>query len=89
MIAAVTRVVHLIKDEPISEGLQEDRGAQPPYVAGFEAAGEIVGVGPDIECPLPLGTHVVGTGPGAFAQYMTMPAAGVLPVPSAGATPNL
>jgi NADPH:quinone reductase-like Zn-dependent oxidoreductase len=51
-------------------------------VAGFEAAGEIVGVGPDIESPLPLGIHVVGVGSGAFAQYMTMPAAGVLPVPS-------
>jgi NADPH:quinone reductase-like Zn-dependent oxidoreductase len=57
-------------------------GPQAPYVAGFEAAGEIVGVGPDVDSPLRLGTHVVGTGPGAFAQYMTMPAAGVLPVPS-------
>ena len=57
-------------------------GPQAPYVAGFEAAGEIVGVGPDVESPLQLGTHVVGIGPGAFAQYMTMPAAGVLPVPS-------
>lgn len=57
-------------------------GPQAPYVAGFEAAGEIVGVGPDVENPLPLGAHVVGTGQGAFAQYMTMPAAGVLPVPS-------
>ncbi|MFF4735892.1 NADPH:quinone oxidoreductase family protein [Streptomyces sp. NPDC001262] len=57
-------------------------GPTAPYVAGFEAAGEIVGVGPDVESPLPLGTHVVGAGPGAFAQYMTMPAAGVLPVPS-------
>ncbi|GAA0299102.1 zinc-binding dehydrogenase [Streptomyces polychromogenes] len=57
-------------------------GPQAPYVAGFEAAGEIVGVGADVENPLPLGTHVVGAGPGAFAQYMTMPAAGVLPVPS-------
>lgn len=57
-------------------------GPQAPYVAGFEAAGEIVGIGPDVESPLPLGTHVVGTGPGAFAQYMTMPAAGVLSVPS-------
>ncbi|MFF2507677.1 zinc-binding dehydrogenase [Streptomyces sp. NPDC058067] len=57
-------------------------GPQAPYVAGFEAAGEIVGVGPDVESPLPLGTHVVGAGPGAFAQYMTMPAAGALPVPS-------
>lgn len=57
-------------------------GPQAPYVAGFEAAGEIVEVGPDVEAPLRLGTHVVGTGPGAFAQYMSMPAAGVLPVPS-------
>ncbi|MFF7341599.1 NADPH:quinone oxidoreductase family protein [Streptomyces sp. NPDC008163] len=57
-------------------------GPQAPYVAGFEAAGEIVGVGPDVGTPLRLGTHVVGAGPGAFAQYMTMPAAGVLPVPS-------
>lgn len=57
-------------------------GPQAPYVAGFEAAGEIVGVGPDIESPLQLGNHIVGVGPGAFAQYMTMPAAGVLPVPA-------
>ncbi|MEU5665086.1 zinc-binding dehydrogenase [Streptomyces longwoodensis] len=57
-------------------------GPQAPYVAGFEAAGEIVGVGPDVDGALPLGTHVVGTGPGAFAQYMTMPAGGVLPVPT-------
>ncbi|MGW2472807.1 zinc-binding dehydrogenase [Streptomyces sp. NPDC001665] len=57
-------------------------GPQAPYVAGFEAAGEIVGAGADVEHPLPLGTHVVGAGPGAFAQYMTMPAAGVLPVPT-------
>jgi NADPH2:quinone reductase len=57
-------------------------GPVAPYVAGFEAAGEIVGVGPDVAGPLPPGTRVVGTGPGAFAQYMTMPAAGVLPVPA-------
>ncbi|MEV5888860.1 NADPH:quinone oxidoreductase family protein [Nonomuraea fuscirosea] len=57
-------------------------GPQAPYVAGFEAAGEIVGVGPDVESPLRLGTRVVGVGSGAFAQYMTMPAAGVLPMPS-------
>ncbi|MFI6948475.1 NADPH:quinone oxidoreductase family protein [Streptomyces sp. NPDC050422] len=57
-------------------------GPQAPYAAGFEAAGEIVGIGPDVESPLPLGAHVVGAGPGAFAQYMTMPAAGALPVPS-------
>ena len=57
-------------------------GPQAPYVAGFEAAGEIVAVGPDIASPLPLGTRVIGTGAGAFAQYMTMDAAGVLPVPA-------
>ncbi|NGO45269.1 NADPH:quinone oxidoreductase family protein [Streptomyces ureilyticus] len=57
-------------------------GPQAPYAAGFEAAGEIVGVGPEVDSPLQLGTHVIGVGPGAFAQYMTMPAAGVLPVPS-------
>lgn len=56
-------------------------GPQAPYVAGFEAAGEIVGVGPGIAGALPLGTHVLGTGGGAFAQYMTMPAERVLPVP--------
>ncbi|MBS2534241.1 zinc-binding dehydrogenase [Catenulispora sp. NF23] len=56
-------------------------GPRAPYVAGFEAAGEIVGAGPGIE-PLAPGTHVIGAGPGAFAQYMTMPAAGVLPVPA-------
>lgn len=54
-------------------------GPRPPYVAGFEAAGEVVDAGPD--SPLPVGTHVVGTGPGAFAQYLTMPAAEALPVP--------
>ncbi|MFE6182863.1 NADPH:quinone oxidoreductase family protein [Streptomyces sp. NPDC056465] len=56
-------------------------GPPAPYVAGFEAAGEIVGIGPDVAGPLRPGTHVVGAGPGAFAQYMTLPAAGVLPVP--------
>ncbi|MFD0020049.1 zinc-binding dehydrogenase [Streptomyces sp. NPDC058382] len=57
-------------------------GPQAPYVAGFEAAGEIVQVGPDVECPLAVGTHVVGAGPGAFAQYMTMSAAEALSVPT-------
>lgn len=57
-------------------------GPQAPYAAGFEAAGEIIEVGAEVEHPLPVGTHVVGVGPGAFAQYMTMPAAGVLPVPT-------
>ncbi|MFI7341728.1 zinc-binding dehydrogenase [Streptomyces sp. NPDC050085] len=58
-------------------------GPTAPYPAGFEAAGEIVGAGPGIGQPLPSGTHVIGVGRGAFAQYMTMPAAEVLPVPDA------
>ncbi|MFB4320180.1 zinc-binding dehydrogenase [Actinomadura sp. 21ATH] len=56
-------------------------GPRAPYVAGFEAAGEIVGAGPGVERPFEVGTHVIGTGPGAFAEYMVMPAAGALPVP--------
>ncbi len=57
-------------------------GPAAPYAAGFEAAGEIVAAGPGIDAQLPLGTHVIGTGPGAFARYMTMPAAQALPVPA-------
>ncbi|WP_364511172.1 zinc-binding dehydrogenase [Nocardioides sp. LML1-1-1.1] len=57
-------------------------GPVPPYVAGFEAAGEVVAVGPDVVDQLPVGTHVIGTGPGAFAEHLVMPAATVLPVPA-------
>jgi NADPH:quinone reductase len=64
-----------------SRGIYEG-GPQAPYAAGFEAVGEIVAAAPDVESPLRLGTHVVGVGAGAFAQYVTMHSAGVLPVPS-------
>ncbi|AKU17275.1 zinc-binding dehydrogenase [Luteipulveratus mongoliensis] len=57
-------------------------GPRPPYVAGFEAAGQIVGVGPEVQDALPIGTLVIGAGPGAFAEYMVMPAAGALPIPA-------
>src|SRR5919112_2349404 len=56
-------------------------GPAAPYVAGFEAAGEIVGLGPEVPDPHPIGTHVIGTGPGAFAEFMVMPAAAAIPVP--------
>ncbi len=56
-------------------------GPQPPYVAGFEAAGEIVCCS-GVEGGLPVGTTVVGAGAGAFAEYLVMPAAGALEVPS-------
>ena len=56
-------------------------GPAPAYVAGFEAAGEVVAVGGDIADPVPVGAHVIGTGPGAFAQYLVMPATTAVPVP--------
>ncbi|MFL6115986.1 MAG: zinc-binding dehydrogenase, partial [Catenulispora sp.] len=58
-------------------------GPRPPYVAGFEAGGEIVAVG-DGAVGLQLGTHVVGVGirGGAFAEYLLLPAAAALPVPA-------
>jgi NADPH2:quinone reductase len=56
-------------------------GPRPPYLAGFEAAGEIVAVGDGVTGPEP-GARVVGVGNGAFAEYMVLPAAAVMPVPS-------
>jgi NADPH2:quinone reductase len=58
-------------------------GPQPPYVAGFEAAGEIVACGETVT-GLEPGVLVtgVGIGCGAFAQYTVLPAAAVLPVPA-------
>jgi NADPH:quinone reductase len=55
-------------------------GPRPPYLAGFEAAGEIVAVGQAVT-GLPVGTRVVGVGDGAFAGYVVLPAAAAMPVP--------
>ncbi|TDW23562.1 zinc-binding dehydrogenase [Kribbella kalugense] len=55
-------------------------GPQPPYLAGFEAAGEIVAVGKDVT-GLELGSRVIGVGEGAFAEYMVLPAAAAMPLP--------
>jgi NADPH2:quinone reductase len=54
-------------------------GPTPPYLAGFEAAGEIVAVGGGVS-EARLGELVVGVGDGAFAEYMVLPAA--VPVPA-------
>jgi NADPH2:quinone reductase len=56
-------------------------GPRPPYVAGFEAAGEIVAVGDAVTDPQP-GARVVGVGDGAFAEYLMLPAAAAVPVPA-------
>lgn len=56
-------------------------GPQPPYSAGFEAAGEVVATGEGVTEPQ-VGTRVIGVGDGAFAEYMVLPAAAAMPVPA-------
>jgi NADPH2:quinone reductase len=58
-------------------------GPRPPYLAGFEAAGEIVAVGEAVT-GLEPGARVIGVGigGGAFAEYMLLPAAAAVPVPA-------
>jgi NADPH2:quinone reductase len=56
-------------------------GPRAPYIAGFEAAGEVVALGPGAT-GLEPGAHVIGMGYGAFAEYMVLPAAGAAPVPA-------
>jgi NADPH:quinone reductase len=55
-------------------------GPQPPYLAGFEAAGEVVDAAEALPGPR-SGTRVVGVGSGAFAEYVVLPAAAAVPVP--------
>jgi NADPH2:quinone reductase len=56
-------------------------GPRPPYVAGFEAAGEVVAVGEAVTGTRP-GSRVIGVGNGAFAEYMVLPAAAAVPLPA-------
>ena len=58
-------------------------GPKPPYLAGIEAAGQIVARGEAVT-GLEPGTHAIGVGIGcgAFAEYTAIPAAAVLPVPT-------
>jgi NADPH2:quinone reductase len=56
-------------------------GPQAPYIAGFEAAGVIVALGDGVT-GLDMGSHVIGTGYGAFAEYMALPAAALTSVPT-------
>ncbi|WP_405065674.1 zinc-binding dehydrogenase [Kribbella sp. NBC_01510] len=62
-------------------------GPRPPYLAGFEAAGEVVAVGKEVTGPCP-GTRIVGVGNGAFAEYMVLPAAAAVPVPAGWTEPE-
>ncbi|MEV0070291.1 zinc-binding dehydrogenase [Amycolatopsis sp. NPDC050768] len=56
-------------------------GPQPPYLAGFEAAGDVVALGAEVT-GLGPGSPVIGVGPGAFAEYAVLPAAAAMPVPA-------
>ncbi len=58
-------------------------GPQPPYLAGIEGAGEVIALGEGVTDPK-TGAHVVGVGikGGAFAEYMLLPAAGAIPIPT-------
>lgn len=54
-------------------------GPQAPYLAGYEAAGEVVAVGPG--AGFEPGQKVIGFGRGAFADYMVVAAAMARPLP--------
>jgi NADPH:quinone reductase len=59
-------------------------GPQPPYLAGFEAAGKVAAVGAGVT-GLEPGARVIGTNVvshGAFAEYMALPAGAAVPVPA-------
>jgi NADPH2:quinone reductase len=58
-------------------------GPRPPYLAGLEAAGEIVAIGPAVTGLEPgaqvIGASIVG---GAFAEYLVLAAPAAVPVPA-------
>jgi len=56
-------------------------GPRPPYVAGFEAAGEVVAVGEGVTAP-ERGQRVVGVGFGTFAEFAVLYAGAVRPLPA-------
>jgi len=56
-------------------------GPEPPFLAGFEAAGQVVQLGEGVTAPQ-LDAWVVGVGAGAFAEYMPLRAGAAVPVPS-------
>ena len=55
-------------------------GPRPPYIAGFEAAGEVVAFGEAVS-GIEQGAHVTGVAYGAFAEYVLFPTYTVVPVP--------
>src|SRR4051812_49527380 len=60
-----------------------DRGPQPPYLAGFEAAGG-GGAGGGEGTVGGVGDHVIGAGDGAVAGDMVVAGGGGVPGPAGG-----
>ncbi|KAI8984178.1 orotate phosphoribosyltransferase [Mycotypha africana] len=58
------------------------RDIKPPFDVGFEALGEIVAVGSNVPSEK-IGTFVVYSQYGAFAEYFEIPHHAVIPVPNA------
>jgi NADPH2:quinone reductase len=63
------------------------QGPRPPYLAGFEAAGEVVARGGAVT-GTEVGARVVGVGDGAFAEYMVLSAGAAMPVPAGWTEPQ-
>src|SRR4051812_20336521 len=59
-------------DLAVTAGTYHGRAASEPFVAGGELAGEIVGLGPDVD-GLRVGDRVMSMGPG-FAELAAVPA---------------
>ncbi|MYV97795.1 zinc-binding dehydrogenase [Streptomyces sp. SID3343] len=55
-------------------------GTGAPYLAGYEFAGEVAALGEGVTGP-EVGTRVMGTTPGSFAQYVPVDHRHVVPVP--------
>ncbi|KAM3873647.1 prostaglandin reductase 3-like [Diretmus argenteus] len=59
-----------------------DPSVKPPFDAGFEGIGEVVGLGLSASSHYTVGDTVAYFGNGAFAEYTVVPAKGSVPVPS-------
>ncbi|XP_062394377.1 prostaglandin reductase 3-like [Sardina pilchardus] len=60
-----------------------DPSVKPPFDAGFEGIGEVVGLGLSASGHYTVGDSVAYFSEGAFADYTVIPAKKVVPVPSA------
>lgn len=59
-----------------------DRTVKPPFDAGFEGIGEVVGLGLSASSRYTIGDSVAYFGSGAFAEYTVVPAKECIPVPA-------